>query len=791
MTSLFGVILVVIGIILLVGGVRLVSLEGSWYYLLAGAALLLSGLLYLRARVLGAWLFAIAFVGTAIWTIAEVGMSFWGWVPRMAPMLVLGLVAALLVPRLTGERCRMALAAAAAQAVLIVIGAVAMFFPHGVVSNDFQVVTGTPAVPTVTDPADPRNRWQFYGNTTHGTRYAPYAQITPDNVESLEVAWTFRTGEMATKGSEYQNTPIQIGDTLYLCTPLNKVFALNAETGEQRWMFDPQVKNEGIWNRCRGVAYYEVPALAERAVAPAEGAPPAPAPLAVPAMCESRVYTTTLDARLIALDARTGEVCTDFGQDGAVDLKDGLGNVPTAHYMPTSQPLVVRDRIIIGGWVFDGRQVDMPSGVVRAFDARTGDLSWAWDLGNPGNTGLPADGETYTRGTPNFWSTAAYDEKLGLIYLPTGNQTPDFWGAQRPAYVDDYSTSVVAIDVQTGREAWKFQTVHHDIWDYDNGTQPALYDIPDGKGGSTPALVLGTKTAQLYVLDRRNGAPIREVESRPVPTDAQPGERPSPVQPFSVGMPAPGADAMTEQRMWGATFFDQLYCRIEFRKLRHAGPFTPVTEEPTLIWPGFYGGYNWGGVAIDENQGMLVVNDIRMPQIAYLVPQKDVDEAKGYAGHGFGVHPQAQTPYAAFRGPFNSPLGIPCHQPPWGTLAGIDLKSAQLIWERPLGSIQDTVLKGVRVPFAVPVGMPTLGGPITTASGLSFYAGTQDFYLRAFDTYTGNELWKSALPVGAQAAPMSYLSPESGRQFVVINAGGSRDSPVRGDYFVAYALPKQ
>lgn len=785
------VVLALVAAPLVIGGVQLAGLGGSWYYVIVGLTLLATaGLLALR-RVEALWLFGAATLGTVIWALWEVGPSFWPLVPRLAPFVVMTLVMAVLAPLLARTLRGPAYVTAAAAVAVLVAGGVAMAFPQGVLN------ARGPAPERAAVAAEGQSRWAFFGRTPDGLRFAPETQITPANVKGLEVAWTFRTGDVAGAGSENQNTPIQIGDTVYVCTPLNKVFALDADTGEQRWTYDPQVADTEIWNRCRGVGYYETAAARAQtpAQAPAQTAaqarPVAAAASATP--CARRIVLTTIDARLIELDADTGRPCQGFGQGGEVDLKAGMGDVPPAYYQPTSQPTVVGGLIIVGGWVFDGRSVDEPSGVVRAFNADTGALAWAWDLGHPERIGAPPEGETYSRATPNVWSTPAYDEALGLIYLPTGNQNPDFWGALRPEISEPYSSAIVALDIATGRERWKFQTVHHDIWDYDIATQPALYDVPDGQGGVVPALVQATKRGQIFLLDRRTGEPLAEVQERPVPQGPQDGEWVTPTQPYSVGMPAIGAEPLSEKRMWGATFFDQLSCRIQFRKLRYEGEFTPPTTTPTLLFPGYYGGMNWGGVSVDRGTGYLIVNDIRMPQIVRLIPRAEFDALpEGAAGHGVGsIYPQEGAPYAIDHAGFNSPLGVPCHAPPWGTLSAIDLKTRKLVWQRPAGTVRDVSVGGSpKVGLPIPLGMPTLGGPITTGSGLTFYAGTQDFFLRALDTATGKELWKGRLPVGAQATPMTYVSPASGRQFVVVSAGGARGSADRGDYVVAYALPK-
>ena len=782
---LFGLFLLLSGLALAVNGFELITLGGSWYYLLAGVGLVLAGVLYWRRKPLATALVAALTVATLCWALWETGLAFWPMVPRLAPFLVIAFVAALLHPGLAGRAHTPASRGVAALfGVILVAGFAAMFKPHGV--QQAQVEPQADAVAAVNDGSA---NWVHYANGPKGTRYAPFTQIGKDNVGQLEVAWRYRTGELALGASESQNTPIQVGDTIYTCTPTSKVIALDADTGKERWTFDPKPANTRTWNRCRGVGYYEPATVGQ----PFRFAGMQPARPSRAGVCAQRIVQVTMDARLIEVDARTGKPCEDFGDQGAVDLTVGLGkvkmNVP--YYAYTSAPTVARNLIILGGWVFDGRSTDEPSGVVRAYSADTGELVWAWDLGNPAITKLPPEGESYTRSTPNMWSTPAFDDELGLVYLPTGNQQPDFWGGKRPPLTEKYSSAIVALDMATGRERWTYQTVHHDIWDYDVAAQPALYDVPDGKGGKIPALVQLTKRGQIFMLDRRTGKPIAEVVEKPVPQDHAAGDWVSKTQPYSTGMPALGAATLTERDMWGATFFDQLACRISFRKLNYQGEFTAPSTRPTLIYPGYYGGFNWGGAAVDESNGYMFVNDIRMPQVVKLVPRETVDVAKLTSGHGVGsTYPMDGTPFVIDHQAFNSPLGIPCQSPPWGVLAAIDLKTRKQVWERPAGTVQDAVINGIRARLPIPLGMPTLGGGVSTASGLVFYAGTQDYYLRAMDIATGREVWKGRLPVGSQGTPMTYVSPVSKRQYVVVVAGGARQSPDHGDYVIAYALPR-
>ena len=807
-----GALFVLFALPLVWGGVQLITLGGSWYYLVAGLGVALSGVLIAMRRIAGVWLYGLVFLATIGWAVWEAGLEFWPLVPRLVAPAVLAIVAALITPLFPSATPRakgLPFATAAALVLALAATGYYAFQPHEVTQNAFQPGAGV-APSAVTEAAG--NDWAAYGRTPAGTRYAPFGEITPENAKDLEVAWTFRTGQPPAKGAQDQNTPLLVGDTIYTCSWNNIVNALDATTGEKKWTYDPQAKSP-LWQRCRGVSYYDAsaaPATASEAApmptvplgtadtgqAPAEPAPAAPVPATpVAATCPKRIVMTTIDARLIELDAETGEPCADFGTNGVVDLKQGMGEVKDGFYFQTSAPTVMRNLVMVGGWVWDSVEVGEPSGAVRAFDARTGELVWAWDLGNPAITKEPPPGESYTRGTPNVWSTPAYDDALGLVYLPTGNATPDFWGGHRSQAAEEYSAAVVALDIDTGRERWKFQTAHHDIWDYDVPSQPALYDVPDGKGGTLPALIQLTKRGQIFMLNRATGEPIAEVVEKPVPQGTEEGDWTAPTQPYSVGMPAIGTEPFTEARMWGATPYDQLYCRIEFKKMRYDGEFTPPRLDRSLIYPGYYGGMNWGSGSIDEGRGILIVNDIRMPQFVQLIPRENVDTYGPSAAHD-GLSKQLGTPYGVIKAGFMSPLGVPCHQPPYGTISAIDLAKREVVWQIPAGTLQDTgpinPLTGglIKSGLEIPLGMPTLGGPITTAGGVTFYAGTQDFYLRAIDTTTGKELWKGRLPVGAQATPISYIGAD-GRQYVVISAGGARQSPDVGDYIIAYALPKR
>lgn len=776
-----GIITLLPGVFMLVAGAYLITLGGSWYFALAGLGMAAAGILLVRRRLPGALLYLAVFIASIAWSVWDVGLAFWPLFSRLFALAVLALLVLLAIPTLAPGRKIAKARFSYAGALVVAVGLAATFYA-ALQPQPIQTADGAPtpvpgeAVGTVEPAAD----WRYFGHTPSGTRHAVLDKITAQNVSDLKVAWTYRTGEIP-KGSNEGHvvTPLHVNGVLYGCTQSSQLFALDDETGKEIWHHDPKVQTNNVYPRCRGVGYHD--ATAQKS----DSGSPAPAPA-----CTRRIIATTVDARLIAVDAQTGEACTDFGDHGSVSLRIGMGSPDKELYFPTAAPTVVRDLVVVGGLVWDNQKTGEPSGVVRAFNVQTGALVWAWDLGNPAITREPPEGQSYTPGTPNVWSTPAFDDALGLIYLPTGNATPDFWGGERSAADDRYSSSIVALDIATGRERWHFQTVHHDRWDYDVPSQPALYDVPDGHGGTLPALIQTTKRGQIFMLDRRTGTPIAKVEERQVPQGGVADDRSSPTQPYSVGMPAIGTEPLSEKRMWGLTPIDQLICRIDFRKARYEGEFTPPSERLTIQYPSWLGGMNWGSVSVAENLGYLIVNDTRVAIWNRMIPRKAYDEAGVKGGGHEGNAPQAGTPWGIEMGRFLSPLGIPCQEPPYGTISAIDLNTRKVAWSMPLGTTQDTGPLGIATHLPMPIGMPTRGGPVTTSTGLVFIAASQDFYIRALDVRTGRELWKGRLPVGAEATPMTYISPKTGRQFLVISAGGNSATTKKGDYVVAYALPQ-
>ena len=786
---LFSLLVFVVALALIYGGIKLVSLGGSSYYLIAGLAYLLLAALFVLRKRIGVSLSVAIFLATCVWAFYEVGQfSYWELLPRLvvpAIILTLSLWVGAALPNTSLSTRRLSNRFGFAVFLGLIATFIAAFYPHGVISNPDAATDN----PMAEEPSSGPDNWEFFGRNASGTRFAPYTQITPDNVKDLKVAWTYRTGRRTTGAGAGvdENTPLQIGNVLYSCTPENLITALNGDTGTPIWKFDPHAKSEEHVT-CRGVGYYDIDkddSLSTEIKASYSN----------DQQCRQRILVSSVDARLFALDAHTGTLCPSFGDNGYVDLKKGMG--PTEHskrYHPTSLPVVMGHLAVVGGWVRDIVEGE-PSGAVRAFDVLTGALVWAWDVGAPDSKDIAANDHQFTLETPNVWTVPTYDKELNLVYLPTGNGPPDYWGGDRNQVKEKFGSAVVAVDASTGKAKWVYQTVHHDVWDYDLPSQPVLYDIKNAQGEKTPVLIQTTKTGNIFVLDRRTGKPVTDVVERAVPTTpAAEGEHLSPTQPFSVGMPTIGAQPLTEKSMWGVSTFDQLYCRIMFKDSVYLGPFTPPGEKPYIEWPGLLGGMNWGGISIDENTGIMYVNDMRMPLRMSLVTKENTkkfkvstDEVPGFMGT---IRPQVAGIYGGVKiDILQSPLGVPCNTPPFGSMSAINLNNQKLLWQVPLGTVQDTGPLGIKTHMQIPLGMPTLGGPTSTASGLVFFAGTQDYYLRALDSATGKEVWKARLPVGAVAAPLIYKSPTNGKQYVVISAGGMSHSPDVGDYIIAYALP--
>jgi quinoprotein glucose dehydrogenase len=845
---IMSIILLLLGAVFVVGGVRLAVLGGSLYYVSAGIAIFLSGWLLLRRRATGLLLYALTLLGTLGWALWEAGFDWWALSARATLLFVIGVL--LLLPPLVrtlhsagephahgGFRSRILLLA------LLICGAVSGYSmlksPHdiaGSFGDEKMAATNSYKTDDVPD-----GEWQAYGRTTYGQRYSPLNQINSKNVDKLDVAWTYETGQtrdnQGVPETTYEDTPLIFDDTMYVCTPFSTVIALVPETGKEKWRFDPQLKRPPVRTTqhmtCRGVTYFD----GTRHPRPANGTPPGgttpslstedekarvaqsaaevttaaagvpenlvagnaklgePNPeidrkenttqaASVPDSCVKRLFVPTSDGRLISISAKTGNICPGFGgEDGTVNLWANMPNVTPGSAYSTSPPLVTDHLVIVGGAVNDNSSTTSPSGVIRAFDVYTGKLVWNFDSKKPDQTQPIANGETYSANAPNSWSVSSYDPELGLIYVPMGNESPDQYGAKRSDAVEKFSSAVVALDAETGKVRWVYQTVHHDLWDMDVPAQPSLIDlIIEGK--LVLALVQPTKQGDVYVLNRETGEPIFPVKEVDAPKGAVESDFTAPTQPVSSITFKP--ETLKESDMWGVTPIDELICRISFRDLVYQGRFTPPTRSGSIVYPGNFGTFNWGAVAVDPQRQVMFAMPVYLGFTSKLVPRPNETarvvskEGESAFNENFGA------PYAAAMGPFYSPLKLPCQAPPWGYVAGVDLSTGHTVYKHTNGTVRD--LSPIPLPFKM--GVPGIGGPIITRGGVAFLSGTLDNYVRGYDLETGAEIWRARLPAGGQATPSTYLGSD-GRQYLVVVAGGHGSVGSKaGDSVIAYALPK-
>ena len=639
--------------------------------------------------------------------------------------------------------------------------------------------------------------WAHYGGDPGGQRFSTLDQVNRDNVGELELVWSFRTGELppaipAQAFSSLHVTPIllpaEAGGHLVMCSALNVLIALDPVTGREAWRFDPGVEARpfGAY-KCRGISYWQD---SEPQAQPQAGD--------TTAACRHRVFMGTTDRRLVAVDARDGRPCAGFGDDGVVDADPLVRAATPATDIDGvnfwSPPGIVGDVVVVGSAV-NGKQrrADAASGMVRAFDARSGALRWTFDP-VPRNPDDPAaagwtEAALATTGGANAWSMLSVDEERGLVFVPTASASPDFYGASRPGD-NRYASSVVALRAATGEVAWHFQIVHHDVWNFDTPAQPILADVPH-EGRLVPAVIQLTKQGLVFVLDRDTGEPVYPVEERPVATDGVPGEVLSPTQPFPAFLPPLVPLDITPDDAWGLTFYDEAKCREAIAAFRTGPLYTPPSTQGTLMYPAMGGGANWGGGAYDPGRRWLVTSVARLPYYLQLLPAAEQDMAAITApGAGRPLGPPGLiqgTPYAAAQGPLLSPFNMPCTAPPWGTLLALDLATAEIRWEIPLGSID----RLAPLPLPLEWGVPGAGGAIVTAGGLVFVGSAPDERLRAFDIETGRKLWEVETPTATMATPMTYEA--DGRQFIVIAAGGHQFLYPRkpGDWLLAYALPRR
>ncbi len=820
--KLTSLVIAIVGLAMLYMGGRLLLVGGSVFYVIMAIGLLITAVMLFLKKKSALSIYAVLMWVVVAWTIYEVGFDKWQWIPRGDIIGIIGVWLALpwIVRPLyradssTGVRSFHPFLGGTVIAVIAIVIGLMFYDPYPQQGN---IATER----NTTADAVAQNDWAAYGGDNNGQRFSNLNQISKDNVGDLEVAWTYHTGDTRQDddASEYtfEATPLKVNDTVYFCTPHNEVHALNPETGELKWKYTPSKDRSYLQQHqtCRGVSYFagnNDSAAAQTNPAPetqatADSAAQATASTDAPAgqtqatasegtaACSKRIFNATTDAKLIALDADTGKPCADFGQDGIVDLRENMGEIRPHALMQTAAPLVAGKLVIVGGSVMDnGYDAGNPSGVIRAYDAITGKLVWNFDPANPENTQPIAQGQTYPQDTPVAWTTLSADLKNGLVYVPFGNASPDELGTRRDmnSNTEKFRDTLVALDLNTGTFKWLFQSSKHDLWDRDNPSQASLLDI-NYQGKMTPALVLPTKTGNLFVLNRLTGEPVYPIKNVDVSTKGIEGEKYSPTQPVSALNFIP--DPLQEKSMWGITPFDQMACRIEFKSLRYDGnPWTPPTEKGSLIFPGNIGVFNWGSVAVDPQRQILVASPVRLAYKYNLIKRDAQTTDKR-------LFTKEDTPYwnENFEGDYAikisqlaSDLGVPCIAPPWGRMVGVDLTTGKTEWLRRVGTtknLKTTFLPG-RFPIGFPMGMVAHGGPLLTGGDLVFHGATADNFFRAYDVNTGKLLWETELPAGGQATPSTYMGADN-KQYVIIAAGGHGSLGTKGgDAVVAYRLKK-
>lgn len=646
-----------------------------------------------------------------------------------------------------------------------------LFFTAACTSQESATVSSERAAAAVSAGAeDPLVTWEVYGGDKMGRRYSKLDQINRSNVDQLEVAWIHNTGDLQEGGrGTIEASPIIVDGVLYITSPSLKVLALEADTGERIWTFDP-FEGETPRGVNRGVTYWESDDGTDKRI----------------------LFTAGWTPRLYALDADTGRPIESFGEDGIVNFAEGIQKEGFSDISATSPGIVYEDLFILGTRIPKPAGQPAGSGDVAAYDVRTGERRWTFHtIPQPGEVGNDTwAGDSWrTEGGANVWSGFSLDEERGWVFLPVSTPGYSFYGGTRKGK-NLFSNSVVALDAETGERIWHYQLVHHDIWDRDLGAPPVLATI-EHEGEQVDVVVQASKRGDLFVLNRDTGEPVFPVEERPVPESDVPGEEAWPTQPFPAQPPPFSRQGYTRDDLPTRSEEARAYALERFENMRSGHPFTPPSLQGTIMLPGLRGGAHWGGAAFDPTTGRVYLSDTNVPWILKMERARMVrdeattgTEAATESEAAVDVDQTAAYPYVHTGYiKFTAPDGYPAITPPWGTLNAVDLNRGEISWDVPLGEYEELTEKGMP-----PTGTDNLGGPIVSAGGLVFIGASRDEKFRAFDKETGEILWETELPAGGYAVPATYEI--AGKQYVVIAAGGAGlMNTKKGDAIVAFALP--
>lgn len=793
---LVGILLVCSGLYFSIGGWLLISYQGSWYYLPMGIALIIAGIYIIMLRIIGLIIYSLAYIASVLWSLWEVGFDYWLLIPRLWVLTGFTAFVAFTYPAILRYRTSNKLHLGGYVLGVLLLASLGLMFNESGPIHSGYYAKSKPLLKQLTD-ADRLIDWQQPANSTGGRRFTAAGQITQNNINKLQQAWLLHIGNLSEGEPVAQNTPLFVDDVLYICTPLYKIIAIDPDKGKQLWQYDPQrpIQHQ---HHCRGLAYYQgaVTVSADAMLTSAEakneqsvleekeiatlGITSSEQKNVAEEICTNRIFMDLSYDKLVAVDSKTGRLCIDFGHQGIIDLANKIDDSSVDSYGTTAPPIVAGEVVVVGATDVDNYTIGKPSGIVRAFDVHNGQLIWTWDPTNSELTPISSQIKTHNKANTNSWATMSYDAKLDLLYAATGNVNPHYVVSKS----SPYNASITAIEAKTGKIRWQFSMAQQSLGDYDVPFQPLLYDMIDDKGKTKLALLQVTQSGDILMLDRVTGKTINEKTVKSVIGNNIISEPYFKIPSVSGSVRSIDKQNLKETDMWGITPFDQLWCRVEFASMNQNLSSLMSIKKPLQRLDSL-GITNWEGISVDPMTDYMFVSDTRIAQVNGITP-KAISSNKAIQQ----IHPvKSSTPFAAMQLPFISPIGIPCQAPPYETMQAIDLKTGKAVWNVPVDTLKDKgMLDFIAMKLAIPIGMPTLSGSMATKTGLLFFAGNHDFYLRAYNSYTGQELWKGSLPGRSQSAPISFISPKTGNQYVVLTVSDAHSSLNKSDYVIAWRL---